>query len=140
MLLHKPQPVGQFMQVRGEAVEDSYRMLVPVRRHGHVHLACADVDACRIGLQQGSVRDIYLLPRPLFSMAVFRLSLRFALFVPGCDGSLVLVLAGRLRLGRMGDALLVSATAKTHYPGAAMVPDIRNSAEPFALNLVPTLL
>jgi len=70
------QPIGQFMQVRGEGVEDAHRMRVPVRRHGHVHLAGSNIDACRIRLQQRPVLDIGLLRHPPFAVS------RLPLFLP----------------------------------------------------------
>src|ERR1700722_7213057 len=49
------QPFGHLLQVRRKGGENSYRVLVAVGWHGNKNFPRADVDACRIRLQNGAV-------------------------------------------------------------------------------------
>jgi hypothetical protein len=96
------------VQISGKGVEDSYRLLVSLRWHGHVHLASSNINTRRIGLSYGSIFDrlafapasssvaslAFLVRLPYFtfrsprSTAAFRLALFFAgcLLASGCGG------------------------------------------------------
>jgi len=62
-----------------------YRMLVPVRRHGHVHLAGSDIDAGRMRLPQRPVRRAGRLARARFVVSPPDLPGRLPLWAPGLD-------------------------------------------------------
>jgi hypothetical protein len=49
------QPLGHLLQVGRKCWENSYRVFIAVSRHGNKDLPCADVDTCRIRLQNGAV-------------------------------------------------------------------------------------
>src|SRR6516225_4898297 len=70
------------MQIRRGGVEDSYRMLIPVRRHGDVNLPGPHVHASGIRLQYGTVWDG--LPLPATPLAEARSRFPFRLPLLAC--------------------------------------------------------
>lgn len=46
------EPVGQVVQIGGEAGKFAHRLLVSIRRHGHVVRGAADVDSGCVGVGQ----------------------------------------------------------------------------------------
>ena len=50
------EPVGQALQLSGEAAELAHRLVIAIGRHGHEVAGAADVDAGRVGVGQGQRR------------------------------------------------------------------------------------